>query len=394
MMRASMIAMVALAVSCGKEEEKPKPDPKPILDFRAAYAKGADWLVSQQDESGSWPSVGFTGLAIAGLAGGPSRETHKDAVERGVSWLVSKQNQDDGSFGDGPSGTFYKTYDTAIALMALATVDPDEYADPIRGARAYLKHNQMKEGVHRGGSGYGDMQPKGDKIKTNNYATMSTTGFAAEGMRMSGLPQDDEFWKLVVEFCRKVQNSTEVNKDKEWLGQLKEAGLSISDEGGLFYTPIADSKQASKAGTKKLTDSEVILSYGAMTYEGIKTYLYAGLPKDSPEVKGAMDWIRKNYSVEAHPGFPFDSAKRPHLTGIYYYYVSMAKALDAYGELPLKTFDGKEHDWAQELGTQLAKLQQGDGSWKNENPRWFEAVPMLTTSYVLLAGNAIMRNLK
>lgn len=367
------------------------------------YRKGADWLVSRQDKSGAWmqalpqggqvPSVGFTGLAVAALAGGPCREACAEAIGRGTDWLVSKQSED-GSFGEGPAGAFLKSYSTAIALMVLAEVDAKKHEKQIRGAQAYLKNNQVREGIHKGGSGYGDSAPDKEGIKVKEYANMSTTGFAAEGLKRSGLPQDDEFWKLVGEFCRKVQNSTEVNRDEKWIAVLKEKGLSIGDDGGLYYAPIADPKEASKAGTKKLADREVILSYGSMTYEGIKTYLYAGFSKDSPEVKAAIDWVRKNYTVEGHPGFPFEEGKRDHLTGLYYYYVSMAKALDAYGESPLKTFDGTEHPWANEMVTQLQKLQQKDGSWKNENPRWYESVPELCTSYALLAWNAARRNVK
>lgn len=46
-----------------------------------------------------------------------------------------------------------KTNTTGIALMALASFErTDAIAQAIRGALAYLKHNQIKEGCARGRS--------------------------------------------------------------------------------------------------------------------------------------------------------------------------------------------------------------------------------------------------
>ena len=72
-----------------------------------------------------------------------------------------------------------------------------------------------------------------------------------------------------------------------WLAELEKQKLSVGNDGGLFYHRSAD-RGSHKAGIVKIADRETIRSYGAMTYEGIKTYIYAGLAKDSPEVK----WIR------------------------------------------------------------------------------------------------------
>ena len=56
-------------------------------------------------------------------------------------------------------------------------------------------------------------------------ANLSTTGFAAEGLKASGLPQEDEFWSLVVKFVRKCQNNSEVNTDPEIAAEMKAKGL-------------------------------------------------------------------------------------------------------------------------------------------------------------------------
>lgn len=365
-----------------------------------AYTAAADWLAGQQDASGAWlmgppgkqaPSPAYTGLIATAFANAPDalKAKYKPHVQKATAFLLSKANED-GSVGEGSSGAFLKTYATAIALMALSSVErTDKVASAIRGAQAYLKQNQLKEGMHRGGSGYGDESPGGKK----GVANLSTTGFSAEGLMMSGLPRDDEFWKLVIEFVKKCQNSTEVNTDVEYIAALKKVGLSVGDDGGLYYAPIAD-PAAQKAGTRKVIDKEVIQSYGGMTYDGIKTYLYAGLRKDSAEVKAAMDWVRKNYSVEVHPGFSFDQSQRHHLRGLFHYYLVMARALDAFGENPLATFDGKKHDWPREIAEQLLKIVRDSKMWQNDNPAWYEGDPVLVTTYVLNTCDVLLKYVK
>src|SRR6185295_9103073 len=223
------------------------------------YAAAADWLVSQQDESGAWkqvsaekqvPSPAFTGMVITSLGNAPAglKAKYKPAVDKATGYLLSKVNSD-GSVGEGPSGAFLKVYTTGIALMAFASVErTDKVANALRGAQAYLKNNQLKEGKDQGGLGYGDDKPDGTKT---TIANLSTTGFGAEGMHQSGLPQDDEFWKLVVKYVRKCQNNSETNNDPEFVAELKSKGLVVGDDGSLYYSTVADAK-AQKVGTKKV----------------------------------------------------------------------------------------------------------------------------------------------
>ncbi len=383
-----LTSLFVLCVGIFPQQEVSRPD-----DLRhrmlSAYTKAGDWLVSGQSKEGAWlqgppgrqaPSVAYTSLAVDSLSRAPKelQERYQDSIRRGADYIFSRRNED-GSFGEGPTGAFLKTYATAVALMALHSADSEKYADAIRGAQAYLKQNQLKEGEHLGGSGYGDDKPFSDK---KTIANLSTTGFTAEALKDSGLPQDDEFWKLVVTFVRKCQNNSETNTDKEFVAKLKAAGLSVGNDGGLYYSALADPK-LHKAGTVKVIGVETIKSYGSMTYHGIKTYIYAGLGKDSPEVKSAIDWARKNYSVDAHPGFPHDKAKRSHLRGLYYYLLVMTRALDAIGERPFRTFDGKEHDWPVEVAEHFLSTMKNDTMWVNENPAWWENDPLLVTSYVL-----------
>jgi squalene-hopene/tetraprenyl-beta-curcumene cyclase len=58
----------------------------------------------------------------------------------------------------------------------------------------------------------------------------------------------------------------------------------------------------------------------------------------------------------------------------------MARALDA-----AKIDRVGEHEWKKELSARIVSLQREDGGWANENNRFWEADPVLCTSFALLA---------
>ena len=61
-----------------------------------------------------------------------------------------------------------------------------------------------------------------------------------------------------------------------------------------------------------------------MTYAGLKSMIYAGLTPDDPRVKAALDWLKTNYTLDSNPGLGE--------AGLYYYYDTFARALDAMGQ--------------------------------------------------------------
>ena len=70
--------------------------------------------------------------------------------------------------------------------------------------------------------------------------------------------------------------------------------------------------------------------------------------------------------------------------GLYYYYHTMSKTLSLSGITKIKNEKGKVQDWRKELSLHLLNLQSGNGSWTNDNGRWWEKDPVLVTSYALL----------
>ena len=95
-----------------------------------------------------------------------------------------------------------------------------------------------------------------------------------------------------------------------------------------------------------------------------------------PRVVAVREWLKEHYTIHENPGMG------PQ--GLYYYYHTMSKALSLSGVTKIETKGGKMKDWRKELSLHLLNLQSSDGSWINENGRWWEKDPVLVTSYALL----------
>jgi hypothetical protein len=110
-----------------------------------------------------------------------------------------------------------------------------------------------------------------------------------------------------------------------------------------------------------------------MTGAGIWGLLLSGVPKIDPRVVAAMNWVRNHYAWDTNPGIGW--------WRMYYYYLSMSKALTMYGQ-PI--IDG--HDWYQELYDKIVGMQidagSGQGYWSTYNEDY---VPDLTTAYAILS---------
>ena len=124
-----------------------------------------------------------------------------------------------------------------------------------------------------------------------------------------------------------------------------------------------------------------------MTYAAVKSMIYAGLKKDDPRITAAFSWIRNHWTVEENPGMATPENPDRGQMGYFYYLAVMARALQVLEVETVTDVTGQEHLWAQELATVLIKRQNPDGSWSNPIDRWWEADPVLATSYALQTLN-------
>jgi squalene-hopene/tetraprenyl-beta-curcumene cyclase len=135
--------------------------------------------------------------------------------------------------------------------------------------------------------------------------------------------------------------------------------------------------------TNQTTGRVALRSYGSISYAGLLSYIYANMNKDDPRVVAVFDWLRENYTLKENPGMG------PQ--GLYYYLHTMAKALTLYGVDSLELKGGAKINWRKELAMRLINLQQNDGSWVNDNGRWWERDPNLVTAYAIISLEMILR---
>jgi squalene-hopene/tetraprenyl-beta-curcumene cyclase len=139
------------------------------------------------------------------------------------------------------------------------------------------------------------------------------------------------------------------------------------------------------AETNSATGRVALRSYGSISYAGMLSYIYANLNRDDPRVLAVFQWLRRNYTLDENPGMG------PQ--GLFFYMQTMTKALSAYNVRELELTNGRRVDWRHEVAMRLINLQQKDGSWQNENGRWWEKDPALVTAYAVLTLEMIYRGM-
>jgi squalene-hopene/tetraprenyl-beta-curcumene cyclase len=310
-------------------------------------------------------------MVTGALLGVPSRsERVAAAIDAALTYLASFQRPD-GSIHDGQVAN----YVTSAAVMALARARRPGDAAVVARAREYLRTLQADESE---GYSPGDLFYGGVGYGSSERPDLSNTQMALEALAASGVETGDETFRKALAFLQRCQNRSE-SSDLT----LVRDGVSYvpGNDGGGTYAP-ADSK----AGFVALSDGrKVARSYGSMTYALLKGFLLAGLPREDPRVEAAWRWLREHWTLDVNPGFEAQSDPTAAYQGLFYYYLTMAKALDLYGAEQVRDAAGDAHAWRQELCGRLVALQRQDGSWQNANtPRWFEGNPVLATSYALL----------
>lgn len=341
------------------------------LEMERAIEKGSKFLQSKQAEDGSWgdeKTPALTALALTatmrdpGLAAG----TVPPHAKKGYDWLMATQNDDGGFYVKGLA-----TYNTASAIMALLARGQEADEKAILKARGFLINMQTDWGnrgetdtKYDGGVGYGGTYPHSDL--SNTYLALEALYHSRHLAKDNTLAKQPELnWEAALTFVSRCQNLPETN-DQDWASDDPE------EKGGFVYFP-----GDSKAGEKELADGRVALrSYGSMSYAGLLSLVYADLDKDDPRVKAVLEWLGRNFTLEENPGLGEQ--------GLYYYYHAMTKSLVAAQLDKLPLADGSSADWRRQLATKLLSNQRPDGSWINENSRWWENDDVLVTSYVVM----------
>ncbi len=352
-------AVCASTAAFAQAEDAPGgPDAKEI---KAVAAKAIAYLRAHQGDDGSFsPKLAGPGISAV-VATGSLRNglSFNDPMLANLMAYLEKNVKADGGVYDNKLAN----YTTSVAIMAFSEANGDHrYDSVINKAVAFVKQLQSgatessAEDPRYGGLGY-DGKSRPD---------MSNTQYFLNAMEAAGVSKDDPAVKKALIFVSRCQNLPGENNDQAFAKKTTE-----DDRGGLVYNPLASSQ-------RDKTPEGGLRSAGAMTYGGLKSFLYAGVSKDDPRVQNALRWIRAHYTLDANPGMG--------QAGLFYYYHSFAKAMTALGEDSFTDSKGVKHNWRRDLFEALKKRQRADGSWINSGDRAFNEIdPNLATAFGLMA---------
>jgi len=359
-----LLVSPVLAQEPGEKLPQERSD-KLSLETRISRAadRGIDFLLKRgQNEDGSFSpetGVAVTALSVRAILENRPQSVNSPAVQKSLKYIESMIRGDGGIYA---KGSLYRNYETSVAVGALVRANDGRYDSQLNRAELFLRDLQWDEGegiessdTAYGGQGYG----------THKRPDLSNTSFFIDALRDLGNGPEDEAIQKALQFTLRTQNLVGHGNDTPHAEKI--------GDGGFYYTPAAGGQTKAEA-----TANGGLRSYGSMTYAGLKSMIYAGLTSEDPRVAAAMTFIRNNYSLTDNPGMG--------QAGLYYYYHTFAKALDASGAEVLDDASGTPHAWREELTDKLIELQQADGSWVNQgNDRWMEGDRQLVTAYALLA---------
>jgi squalene-hopene/tetraprenyl-beta-curcumene cyclase len=353
----AVAAVVSVEPSFAKDAPASKID---RVKVSASINKAADFLKQAQANDGSFSAASGPGVtAIVGAALMRSGRGPQDpVVAKALKYLEGHVHEDGGIY---QKGSNHKNYETCLAIVCFQEANKNhQYDKLLANAAKFVEKEQWDDGEGKtaddlsyGGAGYG----------SSSRPDLSNTSFLIDALHSVGRGADDPAIQKALIFVSRCQNLESKENTSTYAAKV--------NDGGFYYTVAAGG--SSPAGT---TPDGGLRSYGSMTYAGLKSMIYAGVKKDDPRVKAAYEWLQKHYTLDENPGMGSN--------GLYYYYHTFAKALDAMGDATIVDGQGKSHDWRADLIEQLIKSQNPYGSCINKAPRWLEGDPNLVTAYSLL----------
>lgn len=349
-----------------------------LIDQAQAY------LLSQAQPNGTFVPgtkfvLGISGIAADALAAQPKGLPASDPRIAKTIAYVDSFRQPDGGVYDPAEGI--GNYNTCIALMLWTATGSGDQAG-ITAAQNYIfKQQNLRDGSpSKGGIGYGSKGP--------DHEDLSNTSWAISALRESGVPASDPRLQEALRFLERCQDLSSVNK-LPW----------ARDSGGAVYSP-EESKAAgswNREEPKPGEEAPKLSPYGSMTYALISSYVVLDLRPEDPRIAAALGWISANWTFDRNPGM-VNTEKKPTADqqGLYYYYRVTSKTFEKLKTNTVARTDGSVVDWRRDLFDAIAKrakTEDGKAWWINEQDRWAEGMPVLTTSYVLRSLKAIRATL-
>ena len=248
------------------------------------------------------------------------------------------------------------SYNTSICMMALMQSKKQKDESIIQAARKFLINQQSDfdtkgetDSVFDGGVGYGSRWAiQIFPIHTWLWKLYFTQKNLSK-QRRGGVGLD---WDAAITFVSKCQS---------YLPLIKRNGSVITRKiaEDLLFSGVAWLGRQKKMG-RPWRSWEYELCWPALFH-----LCRNGFTRS--RVLAVKEWLTKHYTIKENPGMG------PQ--GLFYYYHTMAKALTLSGITTIKDENGDPKDWRKELCFHLLNLQSKDGSWVNDNGRWWEKTP-------------------
>jgi len=324
-----------------------------------AVEKGLAFLLAQQAADGHFsdPQMpALTALPLWALVKGGRAQG--EPARKAAKFVLATQRADGGFYVPKPGrgGGGLGNYNTSVCMSALyeSGLAP---AKAILDARTYIAGSQFTgDDTMAGGFGY-------DRQSRRRHADLSNTSYALDAMRRT---------EGVEELRPQGQKRADLNWEKAlaFVTQLQEREGARAG-GAAYNTQIPQGGLATNA-----TGRVHLRAYGSMSYAAVLSMCHAKLTRADPRVKSALEYCSKYWTVDENPG--------QGNQGLYYYYDILARALSVAGLDELVQPDGTSVAWRRELAAKLVALQAADGSWKNDNNRFWEGDPVLCTAFAVL----------
>lgn len=343
-----LLAPPALAMGCRCRSE-----PSAV---ERALQRGAAWLWSQQDASGTLPSrtYGFmaqgqstTPFALAALVAIPPEvvPVGSERLSRALAALLDLRR--DGALGFAAEALDYPVYATSLLLSVLGTVRPPGWEEAAAPSIAWLRGQQFLAGRgwegHPAQGGFGMGRPEPPEPPRAGHVDLSMTRRAIDALRAVGASADDPSLAEALAFVRRCRAPT----------------------GGFVYSPVDD---ALNKGERTEQGHE---GYGSATTDGVLA-LHA-LDRDE-EAGPSVDFLQGIHRTDVNPniaGGPMAGFARAMR---FYYRAGAAAAFAALGGPP---------GWRQGLIEATLAEQREDGRWQSDEALQKENDPIIATAFAL-----------
>ncbi len=308
-----------------------------------AISKAVKFLISRQNEDGSWTvdgepndyTVGTTALVtLSLLSAGESHQS--DPLVRAIKYLKSVR----------PDKSSKATYSVALRAAVYAQLPPSVRDRELKLDMAWLQRALITDGPMRGMYGYGD------RDGANAWADYSNSQYGVLGVwygAMAGIEVPLAYWKRVELAWREGQHA----------------------DGGWGYRPTMHRSYASMTAA------------GAATLYITQDYLHSSesenlsRPSENKPLEAAIKWLGDNFAVDHNPGIDTrldgNRAKnledqllddllplvKPKATWLHYLLFGYERVGEASG---LTRFGRRK--WFDEGATYLIRTQKYDGSWE------------------------------